>query len=418
MRALYRDINLPTDDSTLPDLEGLTKEDIIEAFRLVTSHQGITRSINRLHNRRKERQSKEIKAWQLVSSGFEAMAEIQIMVDDFDIVSGRITNARAVANGDNVVITILGGRHIETTWSVHRDAVVRVWPKEVRGMSGTMVQPGPNYDKPADHGFLRASYIAENLSTFFGKRMSVKNVGTGELQRVETRASDPDYFYFDLGLVRNVKVHKDALIEVYKTLGPEFSLPLSEYTNVRARAILATPRHYLGRRVVFDDDRVDGILQEVQRKINTAGVVFKVDDELTQLTWNEMVKVYPREQPGLVRQGRYPWATNPTLVPPPPGRNQADDLANQARAAYGRYLGRLGLVVPDDRPDYTVNAYSLAVQDKIDYRGMTAELKPGLKGKLTQAQLDNEGKVLFVIDGIIYKRNRNHIVRLWKKENN
>lgn len=431
MRDIFRDIDLPIDDRTLTNLDGLTKDDIMRVARLHLPQAAVTRLINRLHNRQKDGKAKEIRAYQLVSQGFEAMAEVEFEVDDLvqETIQGRITNARSIENGNTVAITVLAGRHIESTWIVERDDTVRVWPKEVRYPSMAVTRP-VDYDKVADNGYLRASYIAENLSTFFGKRMSVKNVGTGVLQRVVVKADDQDYFYFDLGIVRNVKVHKNALVQVYKTLEPEqLGLSTSDYTNVRARAILATPQYYLGRRVVFDDDRVDGILTEVVRKADTAGVILRVDGEQTQLAWNEMVKVYPREHAGLFRHGRNPWGPSPT-PPPPPGRNPFIPVGRRAGGsalgqAYGRYLESLGLTVPanpEDQPDYRGDSWWMF--NNRPYVGATIQLgsgdpaKSGVKGVCTQITYEN-GKLIFVIDGLMYKRNRHTLVKVWdKKENN
>lgn len=420
MRDIYRNLDLPVDDTTLMSLEGLTKQDIIDALRIVCTDRGVDRTINRLHNAQKRKAATRIKAFQLTGQGFEPMAEIEFVVDNLDGVTGKITNAVDIGNEDSIAVTVYD-KNRETAWLLGRDSEVNIWRKEPRGrLAGVESIDPPDYDKVVEHGYLKASYIAEHLTTFLGKRISIKNQGTGELAHLGTRADNPEMLYFALRTPSGIGVitcgvHEDSLVDVQR-------VPRGTPPNVAsASAILANPAHYLGRRVVFDNDRVDGVLQDVIRRVGTQGVILKVNGEEFQLYIHEMVKVYPREEPSRMRPGRYPWASDPRLIPPVnPGRNPF--LSNGRRGgksmmqeAMRRFNEGMSMV-PDDRPDYT-DAYSLAVQDKIQYRGMTAELKPGLKGTLTQVQLDNEGKVLFVIDGIIYKRNRGHIVRLWKKEN-
>jgi len=405
MRDIYRDINLPIDTNTLPDLEGLDKSDIVNAFRLVTSEHGITRSINRLHNDRKRRAGLVIKAHQLVNQGFEAMAEIEICLPDGQMILGRITNAVDIGNADTIAVTVLQKRHQggEKTWLVGRDSELRVWKKEFEPGRPHLSHP-VDYDKPMTHGFIRAGYIAEHLTTFFGKRMSVKNVGTGVLRRLEVRDAEPDVFHFDLGILRDVRVHENTLVQVHRTLEP------TQYSQVRARVIKQSPNDFLGRRVVFDDDRVDGRLEQVTRMADSImSVVFKVNGEQSRLSLDEMVKVYPRDTPGVIRPGRNPFWGG-TLVSP---RRHGRTMMQQAFLQWEDEL-----LYPKSSTTQT-QAYSLYNgSSKLQWRGMQARLKPGLEGTLTDVRIDDEGKVLLVIDGVIYKRNRNHLVTLWKKENN
>ena len=217
----FRDIDLPIDDSTLVDLEGLTKDDIIRTLRIALPPMVATRVINRLHNKRHQKQAKTIKAFQLTGQGFEPMAEIDIDVNEFSA-HGQITNAVDIGNADSIAVTILGKNHRETTYLVGREDPVRIWKKD--NIYGRIVPPTPDYDKVVTEGYFRVSYIAEHLDSFFGKRMAVKNKGTGILREVEVHANDKGAFFITLGDTY-FRVDKDDTILVYKEVEPGFLRP-------------------------------------------------------------------------------------------------------------------------------------------------------------------------------------------------
>jgi len=341
MRSIYRDLDLPVDDSTLTSLDDLTKKDLEDAMRSAGWGGYSTRVINRLHNLQKKRQGKEIKAFYLTGQGFEPMAPIELMFEDHRA-SGYITNAVDIGNADTIAVTILpvGAYKKETTWLVGREDTVRIWRKE--RVQGLLNQPPvPDYDKPVTHGFLKASYIAENLSSFFGKVIAVKFQGTGVLTQVEVKAAEPDVFYFTLNKSNVVRLSKDDVVNVYRE----------------------------------------------------------------------------KPSPGFLRPGPYPWATPSQRTP-----------LQHLQTAYARNSGRTAmqdsvrafhdtyLMVPDDRPDFRGSAWTLMHNHA--YRGKTLQISPKIKGVVTDIQPDNEGKLVFVIDGIMHKRNRTHFVKLWDKKEN
>lgn len=214
----FRKIDQPIDHNTLADLEGLTRDDILQTLHIALPSHAARRVINRLHNKQHQRKAKTIKAFQLTSQGFEPMAEIDIDVDERSV-HGRITSAVDIGNASYIAIAILNDDHREATYLVGREDPVRVWKKDdVRGV--IRPRPAPDYDKPVEHGFLRVGYIAEHLNTFFGKRISIRYKGVGTLRGVEVFADEPDAFRLTLDDTV-YWTHKDDVVQVHRVLpGP------------------------------------------------------------------------------------------------------------------------------------------------------------------------------------------------------
>lgn len=350
----FRDVDLPIDDRTLVDLEGLTKDDILRTLRLVVSPQAATRIINRLHNKQHQKKAITIKAFQLTGQGFEPMAEIDIDVNEF-AAHGQITNAVDIGNADSIAITILGKNRRETTYLVGREDPVRIWKKDNR--YGRIVAPAPDYDKPVSHGFLRASYIAEHLNTFFGKRIAIKNKGTGVLRAVEVFANEPDAFHLTLDDTV-YWVHKDDVVQVYREAEPGFLRPGPYPWGAPRPGMSVAEARARGAEIV---ERREQARRNTQRR---------------------------------------PTAPRPSTLGP----------------AIQRFTD--AMMVPNDRADYTINAYAVASRTDLNFRGMKISIRAGkIKGKLTDFHLDSEGKVVLVIDGQLHKCNYGEVVRLWKKEN-
>lgn len=350
----FRDIDQEIDDRTLVDLEGLTRDDLNQTLRASLPPQAARRVINRLHNKQHQKKAKTIKAFQLTGQGFEPMAEIDIDVNEFSA-HGKITNAVDIGNADSIAITILGKNYRETTYLVGREDPVRIWKMEYH--AGRIVPPAPDYDRTVEHGFLSAQYIAEHLNTFFGKRMSIKNQATGTLRTVEVFAEDQGAFHFTLdGTI--CRVAKTDLVQVHRELEPGYRVP-GAYPWGAPRP--GTP----------------SVVRQVERGIEAA----------------------ERREESRRRTMRRPTAARPSTLGP----------------AMARFAD--AFTVPNDRPDYTVTAYSVAVRTDVEYRGMKISLRLGkIKGVLTDFHLDSEGKVVLVVDGQLYKCNYGEVVRLWKKE--
>lgn len=350
----FRDIDLPIDDSTLTTLDGLTKDDLRQALQLSLPRSAVTRVINRLHNKQHQKAATVIKAFQLTGTGFEPMAEIDINVNSF-AAHGQITNAVELGNAASIAVTILGKDRREITFLVPREDEVRIWRRKTPTGRGYLQVP--DYSQPVSHGFVSAQYVAEHLTTFFGKRMSIPKHATGVLSAIEVQGDEEGVFYLTLEVsptrTHTARVLKTDMVQVHRTLD---------------------------------------------------------------------------QAPRVYREGDYPWGASRPGTASAPSLKTAYQEKERRRTTrqptapkpsnLGAAVARFSeaFVAPGKRADYTVTAYSVAVRTDDSYRGMTASIRQGkVVGHLTDFHLDNEGKVVLVIDGQLYKCNYGDIVRLWKR---
>jgi len=229
-------------------------------------------------------------------------------------------------------------------------------------------------------------------------------VGMAELEDLDTVKADP---LFDAMIDADIDPNKRS--EVINRL---LNAKIEAAGIVHPAKVLARSNSYLkGSSITFRhhrDGALNGILGQAYES-DCGDVALEINGEFRVVAGNVPVKVFPKkqEESGL-RPGPYPWGA------PRPGMGTLHTAYSPPTRS--EVVRRYHDLVPDDRPDFVGNAWTLL--HHYTYRGRTLQISPKIKGVVTDIQTDNEGKLVFVIDGIMYKRNRYHIVKMWDKKEN
>lgn len=415
----YRNIDEAVSEDFVKSLKDITGEQVRSAMRLQASPAGAARVLNRIHNMQHRAKAKEITAGMLVSNGYEYGAEVSIPSVD---AKGQLVNVLDINNDTTIAVTIQA-KFVRNTFLVERGDTVVIWPVEYKQPNRELREAGM---RPRITPVPRPSYISDpgyaTVSAHAVKRMPSDYLG----RRVIADGGQID------GILREVEVHRTAPNSViFKVDGESHQLTASEPVRVypkeeriltegylKAEYIASHLTTFFGKRVAIKN-QATGKLEELRVNAdNPNHYIFVVNGVKVIVHEDATVLVYGPE--GFLRPGPYPWGSS-TTPPPRPGQNPF--LASPRTVTPGPVAARRQAaarrrdeMVPDTRPLYTMTAYGVATNNS-DFRGRRVNLRNKHLGTLTDYSIDNEGKVILVIDGVMFKANYGDVVRIYRKGN-